>query len=131
MDWQKFLTDIAIACIPIVTGFLVNYFSKQAKVAEAALATKNMDKTTALLAHFAEVMTHAVAEVQQTYVDDMKGHNLFDAEAQAKARADAIAKFKTVISTDQLALGQELFGSLGELLTMLIESTVNKQKKTA
>lgn len=70
----------------------------------------------------------AVATVSQTYVDDIKKAGNFNSDAQTKAKTDAIALAKTLITDDTKSAITELFGDFETYLSNSIEEVVAKIK---
>ena len=121
----KLLAAVLTAAVPVLTGFLCDLIRKMA--AEAAVNAKN-ERIAAIIEEIDEAVRGAVQYVNQTFVDELKKANAFDAEeAQAAFEAAFQATVET-ISHDAEQYIEETFGDLRRYLEVKIEKTVKDEK---
>lgn len=74
------------------------------------------------------ITTTAVQATYQSYVESLKGTNMWTKEAQQKALEMALATIKKELSTELLDFINKNFGDINAYLTNLIESVLYKLK---
>lgn len=74
------------------------------------------------------ITTAAVQATYQSYVESLKGTNMWTKEAQQKALEMALTTIKKELSTELLDFINKNFGDINEYLTNLIESVLYKLK---
>lgn len=123
---SKEVLNIIISCVSVVLtgllGWCVTAFT-------AWINTKVKDKKVAgYLTSITTVVTTAVKEVYQTYVESLKKAETFDAEAQKAALNSALEKIKSELSVELCDYITTTFGDLDKYITSLIESTIYSLK---
>lgn len=81
-------------------------------------------KLAAFAATILTVVNSAVKATYQTYVESIKGTDMWTKEAQEKALKMALDTAKTELTTEALAYIQEQHGDINSYLTTLIESVL-------
>ena len=74
-------------------------------------------------------ITECVISTNQTYVDNLKGQNVFDKEAQEKAFEMTYNKVMNILTEEAKEYLAEVYGDLDIYITSKIESEVNFFKK--
>lgn len=74
------------------------------------------------------ITTTAVQATYQSYVESLKGTNMWTKEAQQKALEMALTTIKKELSTELLDFINKNFGDINTYLTNLIESVLYKLK---
>ena len=130
MDWLNLLADIFEVCIIPLLGVLTAYVVKyiQVKSAEITKNTDNtlIDKYTGMLA---DTISACVLATNQTYVEALKKHGNFDAEAQKNAFNMTLDAVMNILNEDAKEYLSEAFGDLNSYITSQIEASVNMNKK--
>ena len=76
-----------------------------------------------------DIVMRAVMTVTQTYVDNMKKKNVFDADAQIAALVKCKAIVNSQLTTELKQYITDNFGDIENYITTLIESTILSLKK--
>lgn len=93
------------------------------------LNTKIKDKKVArFLTELTDVVANCVKTVYQTYVEDIKGTDLWNQETQQEALKKALEMAKSQLSTEVTAYVAENFGDVEEYLKTLVESILYNLK---
>ena len=74
-------------------------------------------------------ITACVQATNQTYVESLKGKDLFDEEAQREAFQQTFNAVMGILSDEARAYLSEAYGDLDELITAKIEAEVSAQKE--
>ena len=120
--WTIFWSAIGV----IITG-LASWISI---VITQWLNSKIKDKTLARHASAVlEIVTNAVMTITQTYVDNMKKNNMFDAEAQKIALDKCYTIVNSQLTSELKEYLANNFGDVQSYLMSLIESTILTLKK--
>lgn len=120
--WTIFWSAVGV----IITG-LASWLSI---VITQWLNSKIKDKTLARHASAVlEIVTNAVMTITQTYVDNMKKNNMFDAEAQKIALDKCYAIVNSQLTSELKEYLANNFGDVQSYLMSLIESTILTLKK--
>lgn len=119
------LQAVILAIVPILSGYLIQFI--RAKAADIKAGTTNEHILNAIFL-IEEIVTKAVAFVQQTYVDNLKKDGNFSAEEQKIAFEKAYESIVQLVNDEQKELIESLFGNFSDWLTILIEAAVRKQK---
>ena len=118
MDW----TDILFSVLGIIltglaswgTSVLIKWLNSKIKNKElAAFATT-----------IVTVINNAVKATYQTYVESIKGTNLWTKEAQEHALQMALETAKSELTTEAIAYIEEQHGDVEKYLVTLIESSL-------
>ena len=126
--FEKILSAVLIAVIPILTGYFCELLHKLAS--EAVERTKD-EKTQALLSEIERAVQSAVVYVNQTFVDELKKTNQFSENDEYADVAFETAFDKTVeiLSQEAKAYIEKTFGDLQDYLEVKIEESVNYEKR--
>ena len=119
------LQALILAIVPILAGYVIQFI--RAKAASLRLSTDNSFIWN-IINLVESIVTNVVAYVQQTYVDNLKADGKFDVEEQKIAFGKAYNGALELISEEQKALIESLFGNFGDWLSVLIEAAVRNQK---
>ena len=119
------LQVIILAVVPILAAYIIQFI--QAKAASLKLGTENAFVWN-IIDLVEGIVTNVVAYVQQTYVDNLKRDGKFDVEEQKIAFEKAYNGVVELVSEEQKALIESVFGNFGDWLSVLIEAAVRNQK---
>ncbi len=125
MTW----TDVIISVVSVVLTAVASW--GVAKLTEFINSKISNTQAANLLTSAVDTVTSVVKEVYQTYVSSMKGSELWDTDAQKAALSSAVAKAKTLISTEAQEYITEHFSDFETWLTTTIESTIYTLKYNA
>lgn len=121
----KLLYILVTGCGTAVTTFLCVLL--KSKISELSSKIKNT-KLTKYINAATEVVTKAVLDVSQTYVDALKNTGEFTKEAQVIAKEKAIDIATKLITEDGKKAVEEIYGDFSIWLSTTIESNVKKNK---
>ena len=126
--FEKILSAVLIAVIPILTGYFCELLHKLAS--EAAERMKD-DKAQALIFEIDRAVQSAVVYVNQTFVDELKKTNQFadNPEYANVAFETAFDKTVEILSEEAKAYIEKTFGDLQNYLEVKIEESVNMEKR--
>ena len=116
---------VVTAVVPVLVFYAVRF--ARGKVLSLIQQIENEAVQTTLTGA-AEIVLKAVTTVSQTYVDTLKQHGSFTADAQREAFERAKAYVLTLLNTEAKDLLTEIYGNLDVWLETMIESTVNGLK---
>lgn len=119
------LQALILAIVPILAGYVIQFI--RAKAASLRLSTDNSFIWN-IINLVESIVTNVVAYVQQTYVDNLKADGKFDVEEQKIAFEKAYNGVVELVSEEQKALIESVFGNFGDWLSVLIEAAVRNQK---
>lgn len=118
MNWNEIGTEMILGLIGlIVTGlglistYLINKFVKN-------------DKLRTIMTSLNTLVNACVQEVYQTYVEELKDKNIFDKEAQEKAKQMCLDKIKKELPNDIKKWLEDNFEDIEDYLVTLVESAV-------
>ena len=118
MNWDEII-------LPVVSVILTSLATWAVSRLTAWLNTKIKDKQTlAYVDDIIGIVRTAVKATYQTYVETIKGSELWDAEAQKKALNDALKTAKEQLSDNAKAYIIEHYGELDKYLISKIESII-------
>ncbi|MGN0489314.1 MAG: hypothetical protein ACI4HO_08645 [Ruminococcus sp.] len=118
---------VIIAAIPTLTAYVCTW-AKQ-KTEELAAKT-NSARAQQYIREVSQAITTAVAYTAQTYVDELKGENMFDADQQKEALISARNKALQLISADAQDFIAKAYGDINNYITTGIEAEIRNQKLT-
>lgn len=121
----KLLYILVTGCGTAVVTFLCVLL--KSKISELSSKIKNT-KLTKYINAATEVVTKAVLDVSQTYVDALKNTGEFTKEAQVIAKEKAIDIATKLITEDGKKAVEEIYGDFSIWLSTTIESNVKKNK---
>ena len=125
MDWSNIATQIILGIVgALITGLgtvitlLINKYVKN-------------KETAAMLSNISEIVMKCVQETYQTYVQELKDKDIFDAEAQKTALNNCISNIKSLLTTEMSDYLSKNYADVEKFLKTLVESTINTLKITA
>lgn len=127
---MEMLQQIFELCIVPLLGILTTYLVKIIRKKSAEIDSKITDeKTSKYVKMLTSTITECVISTNQTYVDSLKGQNVFDKEAQKKAFEMTYNKVMNILTEEAKEYLAEVYGDLDIYITSKIESEVNFFKK--
>ena len=128
-NFQEFLSTLLYsflaAAVPIITGYLTVLFNAwRKKIWGDKYGTEIQTGVSAAT----DMIYAAVVAVNQEYVDELKGKNIFSEKAQADARARAKEKAKALITDVSKEAVISLYGSFEKWLDLVLEKAVTDAK---
>lgn len=131
MDKIELISELFRLCIIPLLSVLVTFLVKfiQKKSTELQLETDNelVNKYIRLLT---EIVINCVIATNQTYVENLKNKNAFDAEAQKEAFNRTKEAILALLTAEAKECLSNVYGDLGTLIDTLIESQVALNKST-
>ena len=131
MDWTELLSKVLYAVlavvVPIITKALIDFI--KAKSSATIAGIKNEALRIGVQDAMNAVYT-AVTTVNQTYVDEMKSKNMFDAAAQKEALEKSMDLAKELMTQAAKDAINSLYGLVDPWLTANIETAVKEEKST-
>ena len=129
MNWLEILDEIVRVCLIPMLGILVTAFVKwvQARKQEIIDKSENelVEKYVTLLA---QTISDCVIATNQTYVEELKGKNMFDEAAQKEALQKTYNTVMTILSDEAIGYLENIYGDLHEYIITKIEKEVNLNK---
>lgn len=130
MNWTELLTQTFELCIVpllgILTSFLVMLIKSKIKEIQNKIEGDLDDKYLTMLS---DTITACVLATNQTYVDNLKDKNLFDARAQKEALNRTYKAVISILSKDATKYLTEAYGDLQKFIMEKIEAEVQVNKK--
>ena len=125
----ELLGKIFELCIIPLLGILVPFVIQWIRTKSAALvASADNDLSKKYIAMLTDTVTNAVIAVKQTYVDALKGKNVFTAEAQKEAFTMAYTAVLNNLTDEAKVYLNEAYGDLESYIKVLIEAKVHENK---
>ena len=122
MTWNDILIDVVNLAFKVITMIAIPYFA--AKIGEKI---KN-DRVAALVRKGEEFVIKSVDMVQQTFVDNLKKQNGFNADAQREAFRMAYENWMHMANDEIKQVISEQVGDLDIWLNTMIEAQVAEGK---
>lgn len=122
MDWQEILTTIILSIVGTVLSGIGAFV-----MAWIRSKIKN-DKLQVIIDDAYRIVHEGVAYVYQTYVNDLKGTDLWDKEAMNKANQKAVEYIKKNLSTETIAYVEKNGKILEEWIQEQIEVAIQERK---
>lgn len=119
------LQAVILAVIPVLTTFLVKFLTAKAQELKTAV---NNTTVSEYIDEITRAVNTAVACTNQTYVDDLKGKNMFDKNTQTHALLLSLDAAKASISASALEYIKKMYGDSDKYLETRIEAEVKRQK---
>lgn len=120
MGWNQILMYIIETALKLVVAVAIPYLFNLLRVKiENDTQIKYLNK-------FEQLVSDAVTQVQQTYVDNMKAENLFDKDAQREAMAMVKVNVMNMMNDRMQEIVYDAVGDFDEYLRNLVESEVFK-----
>lgn len=122
MEWQSLVIKVAIGVITALATWLGSWLLVKVKT---LISTKIKNtKLAALLSAATDVVASSVKSTYQTFVENIKGTDEWNAEAQKTAFNNALTLAKEQLTSDVAAAIEELYGDVEKWLETQIESTL-------
>ena len=129
MEWLLLLADIFEVCIipllGVLTAYLVSFIKSKSKELSAKTESEIAQKYITMLS---ETISACVIATNQTYVENLKKDQLFDAEAQKEAFQKTYDAVMTVLTDDAKVYLASAYGDLTTYITNKIEAEVKLNK---
>ena len=129
MDYMALLQQIFELCIipllGILTKFAVDFLVAKRNELNTKTDSEIAKKYTEMVT---DTITKCVIATNQTYVNNLKDANAFDAEAQKEAFNKTMSAVMAILSEDAKDYIIEATGDLNTYLTQAIEAEVNKNR---
>lgn len=129
MNLLETLDEIVRVCLIPMLGILVTAFVKwvQARKQEIIDKSENelVEKYVTLLA---QTISDCVIATNQTYVEELKGKNMFDEAAQKEALQKTYNTVMAILSDEAIGYLENIYGDLHESIITKIEKEVNLNK---
>lgn len=125
MTWNEVIMYIIETVFKLLIVAVIPYL--------ASLVRKNLknDMQVKYLDRFEQLVKDAVAQVQQTYVENMKAEDLFDEKAQLEAFDMVKSNVISMMNSRMMDIVMEAVGDFDEYIRNLIEAQVYALKKNA
>ena len=124
---QQIFQICIIPLLGVLTAYLVKYI--QVKAEEIKTTTDN-ELTKKYVDMLAKTISDCVIATNQTYVDNMKKENAFDAEAQRHAFQVTYAAVLNLLTDEAKVYLEAFYGDLNGYITNKIEAEVNWNKNS-
>ena len=126
---QDFLNALLTAIVTTAIPFMVGFISISVKKVADRLAERTQSEThRAYIREIAQAVETAVAYTSQTYVDEMKGKDMFNADAQKKALNMCMNTAFDLLSIKAEQYLTNNYCDVDDFLKPLVEAEVKKQK---
>lgn len=129
MEWLLLLADIFEVCVipllGVLTAYLVAFIRSKSKELSAKTDNENAQKYIAMLG---ETISACVIATNQTYVENLKKDQLFDAEAQKEAFQKTYDAVMAVLTDEAKMYLASIYGDLTTYITNKIEAEVKLNK---
>lgn len=132
MDNIELLNQIFRLCIVPLLSVLVTFFiGLIRKKSEELQIEINNDMVNKYIELLTEIVINCVIATNQTYVENLKNKNAFDAEAQKEAFNRTKEAVLALLTEEAKECLSSVYGDIGTLIDTLIESQValNKSDK--
>ena len=130
MDWLGILNQVFQICIlpllGLATAMLISFIKQKAQQGRDSAKNETVMNYISILE---EVVIDCIEATNQTYVNELKGKNAFDAEAQKEALSKTVSAVTAILSTEVKENLGQIFGDLNTLITEKIESKIAQSKK--
>ena len=122
MDWRQILTEIIISIlgivITVVSGYIIAWINSKIKD----------EKIKRILNDALNIVSNGVDYVYQTYVEELKGTTLWDADAMKEASSRAMEYINANLTEEAKAFISENGKDLAEWIKEQIEIAIKKSK---
>ena len=129
MNWLEILDEIVRVCLIPMLGILVTAFVKWVQTRKQEIIDKSenelVEKYVTLLA---QTISDCVIATNQTYVEELKGKNMFDESAQKEALQKTYNTVMAILSDEAVGYLETIYGDLHEYIITKIEREVNVNK---
>ncbi len=130
MDWLELLNQIFQVCVIPLLGVLTAFGVQliKAKAAEIA-ARQNNELAEKYINMLANTISNCVIATNQTYVNNLKEKNAFDAEAQKIAFQKTYEAVIAALGDDAKEYLAQIYGDLQAYITSCIEAEVHVNRE--
>lgn len=122
MDWRQILTEIIISIlgivITVVSGYIIAWINSKIKD----------EKIKRILNDALNIVSNGVDYVYQTYVEELKGTTLWDADAMKEASNRAMEYINANLTEEAKAFISKNGKDLAEWIKEQIEIAIKKSK---
>ena len=122
MDWRQILTEIIISIlgivITVVSGYIIAWINSKIKD----------EKIKRILNDALNIVSNGVDYVYQTYVEELKGTTLWDADAMKEASNRAMEYINANLTEEAKAFISKNGKDLAEWIKEQIEIAIEKSK---
>lgn len=124
--FKEIFSDVIIGIVFGIISYLVVFIRKQiSDFLNKKIENENIKNG---LETANNIVEQAVLCVTQTYVDELKGKDIFDAESQKTALQKAKDSAYAMFNDDILEIVQSTYGDFEEWMNTKIEEVVHKNK---
>lgn len=132
MDYLKEILNVVfqiviIPAIIILSNNVIKCFKAWVDTKSKQIDDKNLES---VFNTISDVITSAVACTTQTYVDEMKGADAFDMDAQKNAFNMTRERVLNLLDTEAKNKIKEVYGDIDLFLQTKIEQAIKVQKET-
>ena len=124
MNWDSILTEIILGLVGLLFSalgvfltYLINKYIKDQKIKD-------------LVNSLRDLVRNSVLEVYQTYVEELKDHNMFNVTAQQTALERCLALIKANMSIELKTWLEANYGDFTHYLKSLIEAQIGALKNS-
>ena len=129
--WLEFLKDVLEVCIVpiigVIGGYIIAFINKKRDQMIAKTEDETLEKYITLLD---KLIIDCVIATKQTYVEALKGKDMFDEVAQKEALDMTFKAVKSLLTERATQYLAEAFADLDGYIKFKIEAEVNKNKGT-
>lgn len=122
MDWRQILTEVIISIlgivITVVSGYIIAWINSKIKD----------EKIKRILNDALKIVSNGVDYVYQTYVEELKGTTLWDADAMKEASSRAMEYINANLTEEAKAFISKNGKDLAEWIKEQIEIAIKKSK---
>ena len=123
---QKFLFELALACIPIITVFTGKFLYAKWEEIRGNITNTKIQKT---LDEVVEMVVNVVQSTNQVMVDELKNKGEFTKEAATEAFNKSKETALKMLSAESAEIITNVYGDVSTYMDTLIEATVRDLKK--
>ena len=129
MNWAEILQEIIQVCVVPLMGVLTTSLVILIKNKTKQITDKtNSDLADKYINMLSDTIQTCVIATNQTYVNNLKKENMFNAEAQKTALSMTADTVKQILSADAQEYLTATYGDLNALIMQKIEAEVVKNK---
>lgn len=122
MDYNQLIQDVTYAILLVLSTYMVTYITKYLN------EKKQMVKDKQLLSDAIDIINSAVIKTNQTYVNELKGKNLFDSAKQREAFNMAKNTATLLLSNEIKEMMDRIYKDPDAFINMMIETCVSRNK---
>lgn len=122
---QQIFDLCVVPLLGVVTTYIVKLINKKNKEIDTKLTSEVALKYNDIVSN---IIKECVISTNQTYVDALKGQNLFDSDAQKEAFKKTYDKVMSILTDAIKEQLSNVYGDLTIYITTKIEAEVNQNK---